>query len=91
MNIDESEKFDAIIIDEGQDFEENWIICIESMLKKQGEFYIFADTHQNLFNKDIDIINKMVVSKHKLTRNSLLWLKVSIAIHIPRTALLHLL
>lgn len=69
MNIDESEKFDAIIIDEGQDFEENWIICIESMLKKQGEFYIFADTHQNLFNKDIDIINKMVVSKHKLTRN----------------------
>jgi superfamily I DNA and RNA helicase len=48
-SVSEEEKFDVIIVDEGQDFKEEWLICIESMLKPKGVFYIFADPNQNLF------------------------------------------
>jgi len=65
----EDDKFDAIIVDEGQDFKETWITCLEAMLKKDGEFYIFADPNQNLFGSDIDKISRIPVSKHRLTRN----------------------
>lgn len=69
MEIDENEKFDAIIVDEGQDFKDNWITTLESMLKEDGVFYIFADPNQSLFNEDLVNFKKMPYSKHKLTRN----------------------
>ncbi|MDK2823555.1 MAG: hypothetical protein PWP71_1473 [Clostridia bacterium] len=65
----EEDKFDAILVDEGQDFKEDWLTCLESMLKEDGEFYIFADPNQSIFNKDIEKIQKIPVSKHRLTRN----------------------
>lgn len=66
-----SEKFDAVIVDEGQDFSENWYTCLQAMLKdpEEGEFYVFADPNQDLFRHNIDALRKMGVSKHKLTRN----------------------
>lgn len=67
--IPDSTKFDAAIIDEGQDFKEEWITCVESMVKEGGEFYIFADPNQCLFNKDIEKIKKLDISKQKLTKN----------------------
>lgn len=69
INAPSREKFDAIIVDEGQDFKESWITCLESMLREDGEFYIFADPNQNLFNSDIEKIKRIPVSKHRLTRN----------------------
>lgn len=65
----EGEKYDAVIVDEGQDFREEWIICLETMLKDNGEFYIFADPHQNIFKSNVDKLKEMAVSKHRLTRN----------------------
>lgn len=62
-------KFDSIIVDEGQDFREDWFACLESMGKEGGEFYIFADPHQNLFNKQIESLQRFPHSKHQLTRN----------------------
>ena len=65
------QKFDSIIVDEGQDFHENWLICLESMLKdrENGEFYIFADPNQDLFGVMPDHLMNLPVSKHRLTRN----------------------
>ena len=68
-SLDESEKFDAVIVDEGQDFREDWITCLEASLKRDGHFYIFADPNQNIFANDISKIKKLPISKHKLTRN----------------------
>jgi superfamily I DNA/RNA helicase len=62
-------RFDSIIVDEGQDFRESWFICLESMLRGDGEFYIFADLNQNLFGSHGDCLKRMLVSKHRLTRN----------------------
>ncbi|RMF92410.1 MAG: DUF2075 domain-containing protein [Candidatus Schekmanbacteria bacterium] len=42
-------KYDAIIVDEGQDFFEEYWITIEEMLKDDSYFYIFYDPYQNLY------------------------------------------
>jgi hypothetical protein len=42
--------FDAIIIDEGQDFQEAYWIALASLLnEKEGVFYVFYDNNQNLY------------------------------------------
>lgn len=65
----EEEKFDAIIVDEGQDFNEEWIITLLSMVKEYGNFYIFADDKQNIFKTNIDALRRFDISKHRLTVN----------------------
>lgn len=65
----EEDKFDAIIVDEGQDFKEYWFLCLEEMLIKDGHYYIFADRHQNLFGHGLEILKDFQMSKHKLTTN----------------------
>jgi len=62
-------KFDAVLVDEGQDLKIEWFDCLEAALKREGGFYIFADPAQSIFNHEIEEIKKMPVSKHQLTRN----------------------
>ncbi|QNB45484.1 AAA family ATPase [Thermanaerosceptrum fracticalcis] len=69
IDLSEERKFDSIIVDEGQDFKEHWITCLETMVKKNGEFYIFADPNQSIFNQEIERIKSIPISKHRLTRN----------------------
>jgi hypothetical protein len=66
---DHSQHFDSIIIDEGQDFQADWFDCIEAMLRPDGELYVFADPAQSIFCHDIDNIQGLSISKHRLTRN----------------------
>lgn len=46
--------FDAIVVDEGQDFSEIWIEALESICPagKDAIFYVFADEHQKLWDRD---------------------------------------
>ncbi|MGE5457678.1 MAG: NERD domain-containing protein [Methanococcaceae archaeon] len=48
-------KFDAVIIDEGQDFLEEYWITISDLVKENGYFYIFYDPEQNIFNTEISL------------------------------------
>lgn len=51
-NVDnQAEKYDVIIIDEAQDFDDEWMISIEQMLVEKGKFYIFYDQQQSIFDK----------------------------------------
>ncbi|WP_245683854.1 AAA domain-containing protein [Vulcanibacillus modesticaldus] len=68
-SLTEAEKFDAIIVDEGQDFKEEWIITLLSMVKENGHFYIFADDKQNIFRTNIEALRRFDISKHRLTVN----------------------
>lgn len=43
-------KFDAIFVDEGQNFKKNWWECVKKFLKKDAYFYIFYDPYQNIFD-----------------------------------------
>lgn len=45
--------FDAIIVDEGQDFHADWWTALELLLRNpdDGFFYVFADAQQNLYRQ----------------------------------------
>jgi superfamily I DNA and RNA helicase len=47
-------RFDAIIVDEGQDFEGDWLSTLGQLLRDpdEGIFYIFYDESQNLYNRN---------------------------------------
>ncbi len=69
MSLPETDKCDALLVDEGQDFREEWFHCLESVLTQTGEFYIFADPHQSVFNRETGFLKTFPVSRHRLTRN----------------------
>ena len=43
-------RFDAIILDEGQDFTPEWIETLENLLADDGQLFLFYDQNQNLFD-----------------------------------------
>jgi hypothetical protein len=47
-------RYDALIVDEGQDFRADYWISISCLLRDNGYFYIFYDPDQNVFNTDMD-------------------------------------
>lgn len=47
-------KYDAVIVDEGQDFRSEWWITITDLVKPDGYFYIFYDPGQNLWETEMD-------------------------------------
>jgi hypothetical protein len=44
------QKYDLVIVDEGQDFTEDWAFCANLMVKDSGSLYVFYDENQNIFN-----------------------------------------
>jgi len=44
--------FGAIYIDEGQDFQPEWIDALAGFLEPNGELVLFADHRQNIYGKD---------------------------------------
>ena len=48
-------KYQAILIDEVQDFEFDWLCNVEELfLAKNGEFVLFGDEKQNIYNRSVD-------------------------------------
>lgn len=43
--------YDAIFVDEAQDFRQSWWLLIRQLLAPQGKFYIFADKNQDLYDR----------------------------------------
>lgn len=67
------EKYDAIIVDEGQDFREEWWLLIEAALKEPGKsvFYIFHDNNQSLLmHRSVYPIKNPVIDLSKNCRNA---------------------
>ncbi len=48
------ERFDAVIVDEGQDFRPEWFTALQLLLDEpdEGFFYVFADANQDIYRKD---------------------------------------
>lgn len=55
--------YDAIIVDEGQDFELDWIPLLEQVLNSNGEFLLAADSTQNVYGVSQDMSMKGLGSK----------------------------
>src|SRR5690554_4787392 len=65
----QEEKYDALIVDEGQDFRPHWFPCLKEMVKEDGDFYVFADSSQNIFNVDPTGLESLPASRFRLTTN----------------------
>ena len=59
----DDKKYDVIIIDEAQDFSDEWMISIEQMLRKMANFMFFM-INNSLFLKKVTIFFK---------ENSVIW------------------
>ena len=65
-----SEKFDAVIVDEGQDFRELWWLSLESVFRNAEQkdcFYIFADPNQNLYMDELSMPQELLNSRYGLS------------------------
>jgi len=62
-------QYDAVIVDEGQDFRDNWWVPLQCLLHDpdQSIFYIFFDDNQNLYRTAQTI--PMELAPFPLTRN----------------------
>ncbi len=48
-------KYDAIFIDEVQDYKSEWLhLLYRYFLKENGEFVVFGDPKQNIYNRELD-------------------------------------
>lgn len=87
-------KYDAILIDEVQDYQTNWLqILKQYFLKPGGEFVVFGDPKQNIYHRELDtegnvklgIIpgtwNKELSKGHRFSNPSL----VNLAVDFQRT------
>ncbi len=61
--------YDALIVDEGQDFHENYWIALASLLKRDGYLYIFFDDNQNIFQGSKDFGGLITEEPFSLTEN----------------------
>lgn len=48
-------RYDAIIIDEAQDMQQDWLKQLMGLLRKQGQVIVFFDHLQNIFNKEFTL------------------------------------
>lgn len=76
----DARKYDAILIDEAQDFEPVWFQCVREALKEpnDGDLLIVGDGHQGLYNKQhkiswislgINAQGRTITQKFDLDRN----------------------
>ncbi len=44
-------KYDLVVVDEAQDFTEDWAYCVNLLVKDKGSLYVFYDESQNVFSR----------------------------------------
>ena len=44
--------YDLVVVDEGQDFTEDWAYCVNLLLKNSGSLYVMYDESQNIFGRN---------------------------------------
>jgi hypothetical protein len=64
-------RYDAIVVDEGQDFEADWLESLECALADadDGTYHIFYDSNQDVQNRSGGYIESTMQSEFDLTRN----------------------
>lgn len=63
-------RYDAIIIDEGQDFADEWLDALQLCLRTdESTFWIFYDDNQRLYNRPMTLIDGMPHAPFVLRKN----------------------
>lgn len=63
--------FDAIVVDEGQDFQDGWLLALRLCLKDtdNSSFYVFFDDNQKVYSRDSGFLADLPKGRYHLTRN----------------------
>lgn len=61
--------WDVVIIDEGQDFREAWLLSLSRLLKPDGRLFLFMDEDQNIFNAFTGLPAGWQFARFRLPRN----------------------
>lgn len=69
LSCDETRRFDHIIVDEGQDFLDNWWIALDEALAKGGSIRVFFDSNQRLYNCLSEFVDDLDLVPITLNRN----------------------
>ena len=69
--LDDSYHFDAIIVDEGQDFLPHWLENLMFLLRdtEQGIFYLFRDNNQNIYRRGDSLAGIVTAPPYSLDTN----------------------
>lgn len=80
MTQQEDLRFDAVVVDEGQDFRDGWITALRLCLKDSdnGCFYVFYDDNQRVYGDAGSWLSEMPKARYPLTKN----LRNTRAIHL---------
>ena len=63
MSMDEAEKYDAIVVDEGQDFKGSRLIALKYLLKDEdAQWLIFSDQNQDLYSGGEEVLSETEVT-----------------------------
>lgn len=67
----ETGEYDALIIDEGQDFSDRWLKALEVVVKDgdDGVLYVFYDNNQKVMSRGIQYLTELPVARYRLSRN----------------------
>ena len=66
---EETQRFDRIIVDEGQDFLDHWWIALDEALVQGGSIRVFFDSNQRLYNRHSEFVNALDLVPIPLNRN----------------------
>ena len=69
LSRNETHRFDHIIVDEGQDFLDNWWIALDEALVNGGSIRVFFDSNQRLYNSLSEFVNDLDLVPITLNRN----------------------
>lgn len=63
--------FDAVVVDEGQDFKDGWLLALRLALRdtENGSFYVFFDDNQKVYARDSGFLAELPRARYYLTRN----------------------
>jgi superfamily I DNA/RNA helicase len=65
------ERFDAVIVDEGQDFRPAWWTVVQRLLRDpaRGHLWVFWDPHQNIFTGEANLAERLGLPNYQLSAN----------------------
>ncbi len=69
VKVKAADRFDTVIIDEGQDFRAAWYEMLERWLKPEGQMVVFLDPRQDQFRHFTRLPKERSYQKHTLTHN----------------------
>jgi hypothetical protein len=52
-------RYDALIVDEAQDFRETWWLPLQELIREDGYFYVFYDPEQNVYDTNLKPVEEL--------------------------------